>query len=210
MKIFWILNFALLLSLGSFAKDEKNLKTNKSNAETTKAVGKNLDIIFKADSGKTEFTAIGKPAMLKINGEGPSPSGVITVSENEIVNGKFNLDLTKLTTKIDIRDDHMKNKYLEVEKFPTAVLEIKNLKLPTKFSDLKNEINLNFEGQLTMHGQTKKVTGKTILSKDNKSIKINSEFTIKVMEFLSTLPEYKGIKVADDVNIKISSTGMLE
>ena len=164
-------------------------------------------LIFKTVDGKTEFFAVGKPAMIKINGEGQSPEGTLTIVNN-LVNGKLTVDLTKLTTKIDLRDDHMKNKYLEVSKYPNAVLTLKDLKLPADLSSLKNEIKLPFFGEFTLHGKTKPVTGEVTLSSENKNVFVKAEFEVKVMDYIDTLPEWFGMKVADSVKIKTNFKGI--
>lgn len=165
---------------------------------------------FKSTDGLTEFTAVGKPAMLKINGEGKGPEGQLKY-DNEILSGTLTVELKNLTTKIDLRDTHMKNKYLEVEKYPTAELIIKDLKLP---SDPKlmtdKDVDVPFTGQLTLHGKTQPINGTAKVKKVANAIKGEATFSIKIMEFLDTLPSYAGIKVAEDVKVKVQLNGQLE
>jgi len=183
--------------------------TVSSAASSTVAVA-SKNIKFKSEDGKTEFTAIGKPAMIKIAGEGDGPEGFATFDKN-IVQMKVKVNLTKMTTKIELRDEHMKNKYLEVQKFPTAELIIKDLSLKQSVESLtENFVEVPFSGDLTLHGKTKMVEGVASVAKKGKVVLINADFSIKIMEHLDTLPSWAGIKVADEVKIKVQLKGLIQ
>lgn len=166
-------------------------------------------INFKGANGSSEFSATGKPAMIKINGKGPGPEGVLTYAGDKI-SGTVKVDLTKLTTEIDLRDEHMKNKYLEVQKFPMAEITFKEFKLPKAVDAITDDVEIAFTGDFTMHGKTKPISGTAKVKKSAKNITGEAEFTIKIMEYLETLPSYAGIKVAEDVKVKIKMSGTVE
>jgi len=170
-------------------------KTETKPAQTGKALS------FKEADGKVGFLAVGKPAMIKIEGVGSGPKGDLTLADGKL-NGTLTIDMTKLTTKIDLRDDHMKNKYLEVGKFPTSTITFKDyaLKLDTLTA---TAIDQPFSADLQLHGITKPVTGTIKLSKDATTVTGAASFKIKVTDFMDTLPSYAGIKVADDVEVTV-------
>lgn len=159
------------------------------------AAGKQLN--FTESDGTVAFTAVGRPAMIKIVGEGPGPQGTLNYKDGKL-NGTLTVDLKKLTTKIDLRDDHMKNKYLEIEKYPQAELIFKDYAISLDAAGEKD-----FEADFKLHGVTKKVFGKITLTKDKKTTSGAANFKIKVTDYLDTLPSYAGIKVADDVEVKV-------
>ena len=204
----------LILAIAANAADKASKATPKSKtpapavkeaAVAAAVVGESIE--FKAADGKTEFLAIGKPAMIKINGEGPGPEGVLT-ADKKAVTGILKVDLTKLTTKIDLRDDHMKNKYMEVGKFPEATLEFTNLELPMEFSALTDkETAVPFKGKFTFHGKTSEVTGTANISKKAKDLAGNAEFIFKITDHLDTLPTWLGVKVAETVTVKTTFKG---
>jgi polyisoprenoid-binding protein YceI len=156
---------------------------------------------FKEADGKVGFLAVGKPAMIKIVGEGTGPQGDLTIADGKL-QGTLTIDMTKLTTKIDLRDDHMKNKYLEVGKYPTSTITFKDfsLKLETLTASAIEQV---FSADLQLHGVTKPVTGTIKLSKDNTTVIGVASFKIKVTDYMDTLPSYAGIKVADDVEVTV-------
>lgn len=149
---------------------------------------------FAETDGKIGFIAVGKPAMIKIVGEGPGPKGLLDLKDGKL-NGTLTVDLDKITTKIDLRDDHMKNKYLEVGKYPQAEIIFKD----TAFNLEQKEFNADFK----MHGVTKPVKVEITLTKDKAATTAVAKFKIKVMDYLDTLPSYAGIKVADEVEVTV-------
>lgn len=215
MKAF-LLTFVLAVAVhaaGKATKATTKAKTPVSATQTadakTEAV-KGDSVVFKAADGKTEFLAIGKPAMIKIGGEGQGPEGSLTATKNTI-NGVLKVDLNKLTTKIDLRDDHMKNKYLEVGKYPEATLELVNVILPTDVSALSEaETEVPFKGKFTMHGKTSDVSGKAKISKKAKDVSGNAEFMFKITDHLDTLPSWLGVKVAEEVTVRVQLKGALQ
>jgi polyisoprenoid-binding protein YceI len=165
---------------------------------------------FKAIDGQTEFSAVGKPAMIKINGKGQGPEGDLTYTADKI-SGTLQVSLEKLTTEIDLRDDHMKNKYLEVKKFPTAEITFKEFKAPVTIDTMTDkETEVAFTGDFTMHGKTKAISGIAKIKKAQNTISGTAEFTIKIMEYLETLPSYMGLKVADDVKVAVKLKGTVK
>ena len=91
---------------------------------------------FVVKKGDVKFTAVGKPGFLKIRGEskGQFPKGSIKI-EKDSVTGEFDFDLKNLDTGIELRNTHMKDKYLEVAKFPSAKLVLKDF--PLKSTEMK-------------------------------------------------------------------------
>ncbi|MBI2605353.1 MAG: YceI family protein [Deltaproteobacteria bacterium] len=102
--------------------------------------------------GKTVFRAVGRPSLLRVKGTAPAPKGRAFLEGNAI-SGVLTVELSEFDTGISLRNTHMRDKYLEVSKFPRAALELKNLMLPEKGEVV-------FDGILTLHGVSKAVRGK--------------------------------------------------
>ncbi len=167
-------------------------------------------IQFNTADGATEFLAVGKPAMIKINGKGPGPEGTLNFTVDKIT-GTLKVDLKKLTTEIDLRDEHMKNKYLEVQKYPTADLTFNELKLPVAVDALTDkETDVPFTAEFTLHGKTNPVVGMAHIKNVQKKITGTATFNIPIMKYLETLPSYAGIKIAEEVTVKIKLSGTLQ
>ena len=180
--------FTATLSTSAFAADKAPAKDAASGMKTRSIK------LMTIDSGKVTFLAVGKPSFLKINGTGGKPEGSLTVAD-EKASGTFTFNLASLDAANETRTEHMKNKYLEVEKFPTATITFKDVE--AKGDTVKTDI----PAMLTLHGQTKPVTLKAEL--DQKVAK--ATFKLNVTEFGMEKPRYGGIGVEDDIVVNIDT-----
>ena len=102
-------------------------------AATEMKATENIKFIeLSSQDSKVEFSAIGKPSMLKINGTGGKLKGRMEF-QGLHVRAACVVPLDSITTGIDLRDNHMKNKYLEIGKFPEASLTITELLLEKNY-----------------------------------------------------------------------------
>lgn len=157
---------------------------------------------LKPSQGSVVMEAVGRPAMVKIKGTGEGPQGSLTIKEGK-VSGEITFSLSTLKTGIDLRDEHMKNKYLEIDKHPKATLTLKDVQLPKTWSKEKPQVaEVPFKGELTLHGEKKSVEG-TFEVTSGKELKAKME--IKISDFKIAVPSYLGITVADTVKVQITS-----
>lgn len=156
---------------------------------------------------KVEFEAIGKPAMINIKGTGSSATGALNFKEGTAL-GEFIVNLKKFTTDMETRDEHMKEKYLEVEKpgFDKAILKI-DQKLEAMLPQSGSWNPQNLKGQLTLHGVTKEIPLYPKIDVKDGSAKGVVNFKIKLQDFKIDIPSFAGITVADEVtaNVHIDS-----
>jgi polyisoprenoid-binding protein YceI len=115
------------------------------------------------------------------------------------VRGSLHVELQTLETGIGIRDRHMKNNYLEVEKGPAfSTATIDDIRVE------KLEGKTVFSGILTLHGQKKKVSGAAELQQRDGRIRVQAQFALKVSDFDIPAPTYLGVGVRDEIQIKVS------
>ncbi len=167
-------------------------------------------IQFVSEPKQTEFLAIGKPAMIKIAGYGDGPEGIL-ISDKKIITGILKVNMNSLTTQMELRDDHMKNKYLEVAKYPYAELKITELNLPFELEKMTDELKeTSFKGELKIKNKSQPLDGTFTLKRTGQNLTGKAEFNIKVMSYLESLPSHMGVKVAEDVKMKISFKAILK
>lgn len=97
------------------------------------------------------------------------------------------VDMKSLATGLDLRDDHAKNKYLEVNKYPEAILT------EATGENGKGQGKLKWRDKENPVSGTYKVQGKNLIA----------EFKIKLSEYGITSISYKGIGVEDDVKLEV-------
>jgi len=155
-------------------------------------------------SGSSEFVAVGKPSALKIHGQSADGlSGILTLNNN-IIQGELEFSVDSLVTGVELRDHHMKEKYLETKTFPKAKLSIDKLQLASdpQVDGFKTN-GLSFTGQLTLHGITRPVTGTIDLNTSSGVTKGEGKFDLKLSDYKIDVPSYLGITVADTVSVKV-------
>lgn len=111
------------------------------------------------------------------------------VSANEVKAQNIKINLKSLKTGMGLRDEHAKNKYLEVQKYPEAILVLATGK------------NGKGSGLLKLHGKEAQIVGTYTLLKGNKFLK--AEFKSKLSNFNINEINYKGIGVDDEFKVEV-------
>jgi polyisoprenoid-binding protein YceI len=139
------------------------------------------------------FTAAG-PAGMKI--EGTTSELKVTEEGGNVV---VDVPLSNLVTGIALRDQHMKEKYLEVAKFPDAVLTVARgaLKVPAS----GGQLSADAQGTLRLHGQTRPVTVRYDATADADGLMVHGKLHIRMDEYGITIPSYLGVTVKPDVDV---------
>ena len=99
------------------------------------------------------------------------------------------VSLKNLKTGLETRDKHMKEKYLEVNKFPDATL------VSAKGSGGKAT------GLMRIRGTEKPVSGTYKISGNN----VDGEFKLKLSDFGISDVSYKGVGVEDEVTVHVQA-----
>src|SRR5436309_2969508 len=121
-------------------------------------------------------------------------SGNLSPTGGGSVKGAVAIDLMKIETGISLRDRHLRNNYLEVQKGADfAVAKVENLKvekLPGKTT---------FHGTLWLHGQQREINGTADVQQDGKSYRVEASFPIQISSFQIPKPTYLGVGVSDEI-----------
>jgi polyisoprenoid-binding protein YceI len=155
-------------------------------------------------SVQVDFEAVGNPSALKIHGKCSQLKADLRTESNR-VSGSVVFPLDCLETGIELRDRHMKEKYLETARFPESRLVLEGVN-PARGEQ-------SFQGMLSLHGVSRLVQGKFTLTdaKDQKEEKmegshgvgVQARFTIKLTDFQIQLPSFAKITVADEVTVSV-------
>ncbi|MBC7741611.1 MAG: YceI family protein [Bdellovibrionaceae bacterium] len=154
--------------------------------------------------GQVQFDAVGRPSMLKIKGEAIGAIANLSVTDHNL-NGTIKFDLNALKTGIDLRDEHMKDKYLQVKQGDNAIatLTFTDFPIPLSWTAAAAKIpSWTFRAMLHLHGVDREITGNYSIG-SNKMDTI-AKFDIKLSDFKIDIPTYLGVKVADIVNVVVS------
>lgn len=147
---------------------------------------------------KIAFTAVGKPAFIKANGVVPLKESKLTIKDNKL-SGMVVVDISKLDSGIELRDTHLKDKYLHTAKFPIATLTIKDQAISASSSSHK------ITGELTFHNVTKPISFDANVSLENNVVKLKSDLSFLLTDFNVELPSFQGITAADKVKLNVET-----
>lgn len=150
---------------------------------------------FKVNSGNVEFAAKGFPTFITIKGTTKEMLGNLEL-DGKMASGSFQVPMKTLKTGMDLRDDHMINKYLEADKHPNAILTL---------SPFNVEEEGEAKGTIEIHGVKKPVTIQyEKVGMSDQSVSFNSKFNIKITDFEIDIPSFQGITVAEEVTVSVN------
>jgi polyisoprenoid-binding protein YceI len=107
--------------------------------------------------------------------------------------------LASLTTGISLRDSHMRDKYLEVQKYPNAVLTVARtaLQLPAAGAQSHGDSPATIQ----IHGQTKPCTVHYDTTADAAGYSVKGTVHVNMNDHGINVPSYLGVTVKPDVDI---------
>lgn len=150
-----------------------------------------------ASNAAVSFIATG-PGGLKIEGK----TSDLSVNEE---NGKvhFVVPIARLDTGIDLRNRHMREKYLEVGKYPNAELVVDRsaIKFPSDGAESSGTAN----GTMTIHGQSKPVAVAYKAKRAGSNYDISGSLRVNIKEYGVEVPSYLGVTVKPDVDVNVAA-----
>src|SRR5262245_26546375 len=120
--------------------------------------------------------------------------------------GSLAVDLRTIDTGIALRNDHLKEKYLEVDKGAgyeqavrsDVVLQGLNADAPAGKG--------SFTGSLMLHGVKKTVTGPAEIRQAGTGWRVRASFPVNLPDYNIDKPRYLGVGVKDTVQVSVTFT----
>lgn len=137
------------------------------------------------------FEGIGNPGFLTIEGKGGKVTSKVETKDGK-TSGTFEVDLKAFDTGLSLRNTHMKEKYLEIQKFPKAVFVLDPVVIAKSGY-------FNWTGKLTLHGVTNKVSGVAFV--DGKQTE--AKFAIQTPDYKIKKAIYLGVGMDDKISIVV-------
>jgi len=166
--------------------------------------------------GKNYAMFTSEATLETIHGRTSSVSGTIDADAANANDAKVNvsIDLTTLDTGISMRNDHMRNRFLQVEQFPKAEFKSVSISGPKTVAPNK-PAEFTVTGDMTIHGVTKRVTApvrvvlipESELTKSSRGpgdwIHATADFAVKLSDFGITVPQTLGMKLSNDIALRL-------
>ena len=143
------------------------------------------------------------------HGRGPGGFGVDGKTnqlrvEDDGTTLKITVPLAGLQTGIGLRDRHMREKYLQVDKYPDAVLEVpwSGVKLPGVGQTGEGTA----PGKMTIHGKTKDVQVKYRIARTGTRYQVTGNVPLNLKDYDIEVPSYMGVTVQPNIETSASFT----
>ena len=119
-------------------------------------------------------------------------SAAFDISNNDIV---FQLYISDFNFRKKLMQTHFNENYLESDIFPKANFVGKVFAL--------EEDSAIVRGLLTIHGISKEIEANGMFIKNNNSIKISSEFNVKLEDYNVSIPTIVMYKIAEEILVNV-------
>jgi len=120
--------------------------------------------------------------------------------------GDVSIDLATIDTGIGLRNQHLRENYLEVAKgegYNKAVLSEIQL---AEASGESFDGTTPFTGTLLLHGVKRPVAGTAEIHSEGMSRRVRAEFPVELSEWAVKTPEYLGVGVGSRLLVKVNLT----
>ena len=193
----------------------------------TVALGQNTRTFYINDkAGRDIVTFTSKAPLETIVGKTSQVRGYVTVDPADIsgsARGKIEVDLASLQTGIGMRDRHMREQYLETDKYPKTIFEITRvIEAGENVLEDQKPVEMILEGNFTVHGVTKvievPVTAELIKeSEDTKArhpgdiLHIQTTFDVLLSDHQINRPQFVFLKLDEKQKIDLdvfAATGL--
>jgi polyisoprenoid-binding protein YceI len=117
--------------------------------------------------------------------------------------GEMTVDLRMLDTGIELRNEHLRDTYLEVGKgpdFSQAVLS----QIRLAGVDPARGGKGTFSGMLRLHGMERTVNGQAELRRTDAGVRVRASFGVSLKDFGIADPRYLGVGVRDNVTVQVT------
>ena len=155
---------------------------------------------------KISFSTIGQPVLVKIEGVSESPCiGRLEIDDSGRTSGKLSMDLSKIDTGIGLRNKHLRENYLHIEKHPTA--ELSSIEADSLIQELKNPTGNDqaFKAQLGLHGVSAPIRSGTYrVTKKGGLRAFSARFLLDLPDHGIERPSFMGVKVVDAVDVQVT------
>jgi len=102
-----------------------------------------------------------------------------------------------------LMQEHFNENYMESEKYPTATFKGSINKYNKSGFKANETYTVEVEGDLTMHGVTKRVNGQASIVWGQNNIKASSSFNIKVADFDIKIPKAVIDNIAESILVNV-------
>lgn len=120
---------------------------------------------------------------------------------------EFNVPVEKLSTHLELRDQHMRERIFESPEKKLPPITFKSKSVVCKNSTLPT--NCTASGELTLRNQSRLINFEFELSRDGTQFVFDGKTIIKLSDFEIPPPQHLGVKIKNEIEIIAQGTSTL-
>ena len=140
-------------------------------------------------------------SMEDIKGDNNQVASVIDVATGDIV---FQVLMKSFHFDRALMEEHFNENYVESDKFPKASFTGKISNIAAGSFTKKGTYEVNVDGEMTIHGTTKKISSKGTVDVDEGVINASSKFNINPEDYGIAIPNLVRDKIAKDMEVTVT------
>ncbi len=150
-------------------------------------------------TGKISFYSRAK-AMEKVEADNNEVSSILNTQTGEMV---FAVLIKGFHFASALMEEHFNENYLESGKFPKATFKGKITNLAAVNFSKDGAYPVTVEGDMTLHGVTKKVTTQGSVTVKAGKVNSFSKFSVKLKDYNISIPSLVADKISEDIDVTV-------
>ena len=147
-------------------------------------------------SGEIKFDA-SMPNLVEIAGKSNTASAILDQATGNFASSVI---IKSIRFKAPLMEEHFNENYLESSKFPNSTFKGKIAGFDAKKINA-SKVAYDIEGDLTLHGATKKVKTKIYLSSNGTKVGASGNFTVHAQDYGIEIPSLVKEKFAEQIKV---------
>ena len=161
-----------------------------------------------AVTADAKLTRTGTP-QVAFHASGPAGMRIVGTTSDLDVDDQgskivIKVPLRNLTTGIQLRDHHMRDKYLQVGSYPNAELTVDRSAM--RFPPGEGSVSGDATGSMAIHGKSKNVTFHYTIAHVGSTYRVAGNTKLDIRDFGIDVPSYLGITVKPDIDVEAQFT----
>lgn len=128
----------------------------------------------------------------------------VSASTTDPLAGEIIVELGELDTGIGLRNQHLRDNYLEVGKGPEFARAVLSHVRMNGLNAAAPEGKGTFSGTLRLHGAERPVAGQVEVRKAGAGLRVRASFPVSIKDFGIAEPRYLGVGVKDQVTVQVN------
>lgn len=157
----------------------------------------NAQNIYMTKTGKVSFYSRAK-SLEKVEADNNEVSSILNTQTGDLV---FAILVKSFHFESALMEEHFNENYMESSKFPKATFKGKISNLASVNFAKDGAYPVTVEGELTMHGITKKVSATGSITTKAGKISASSKFSVKLKDYNVVIPSLVKDKISEDIDI---------